>query len=478
MADPIGIQGRGRAGIFGTGSNPLAVIQQNQAAKIKRADQILEEERKNRDKLVDDFRKFNPDEVWSPFYQEINQDVQAKVRDPFYQMRNERQPIAAVQKYLDRAYGDINTKVAKINWMKDQHKEAMDTIESNDVGKFYKQSQTKRAVNDVFFNGRAARPSSEIDADQIQGVFDNPDNFDVNAISIDFMKSVPDKVNQKYTEEWGKYGQQYDVQETKTKIGIQTIIGPDGRETVVLDKRTGLPKIGMTDEVYIQAMQNPYLSKVVEKYVPDGDQQKEKEFLTGLLEGLDPASIQSRPQMGFRKPEDEIRYSAYGRGFRMPIADLEDRDSRLEKIVNDGRPELLEGLSDPNSDNQAYYANKDGQPIKPGQKPEMIVLARVGTAETEEGIPFSEMSPEQRIDYFMKEVTKGRILKENKIPIATAEDKRRAKIAMSLRLDKMDGKRSIGEEYSNFVEAKYQDQITKNKGKAAPKFDFSKYEKK
>lgn len=463
MADPVGIQGKGRAGIFGNAINPLQVTLQYQAGRQKRADMLLDEERKQRDALVDDLRKFNPDKVWEPFFSEVNDYVQTNVRDRFHQLRGQGVPITSIDRDLQARKGDANTLVNKINWLKSQHQEAMDTIDSNDVGKFYKNSQTKRALNDIYFNGRVAKPSSEIDASKIQDVFDNVDNMDLNAVSIEFMKYLPDKVNQKYTQEWGKYGQNYDIQETTTKLGHQKVIGPDGRASTVLDIRTGLPKISMTDEVYLQAMENPYLSKAVEKYAPGNDIQKQKDLLTKLLEGLDPNSVQSRPQMGHRTPDEERRYSAYGSSFRLPIADLEDRDSRLEKIVSENRPELLAGVNDPNSDNQTYYGDALGNPIKAGGKPSTIVMARVATPEGAEEIPWTSLTPDQKMDRLFEQAAKGKIVKNEIMPIGTAEEKRKAKILMSLRLDKMDGKRSIGEEYSNFVEAKYQHQIDKNK---------------
>lgn len=477
MADPIGIQGRGRAGVFGTSINPLQVVLQNQAAQQKRADALMEEERKNRDAMVDDLRKFNPDKVWEPFYDEVNQYVQKEIRDPFYQMRMERQPISAIQRTMDRKKGDANTLVAKINWLKEQHKDAMDTLDSDDVGKYYKRNETKRAINDVFFNGRVAKPSSEINADQIQDVFDNVDNMDLNAVSVDFMKTLPDKVNQKYTEYWSKYGQNYDVTETKTKLGIQMIPGADGTMSAVLDPRTGQPKISMTDEVYLQAMENPYLSKAVEKYVPSGPAtseqtemfgaqksqiQKQKEFLTGLLEGLDPATIQSRPQQGFRRPDDEIRYNAYGRGFRTPIADLEDRYNWAEDVTKNYRPDRLEQANDPNSDNQVYYGDDKGKPIEPGQKHSTIVVAHVGVPEGE--MDMDQWSAMSTLDKVLYQEAKGRTVKKDIISIATAEGQRKAMLALNNRLDKLDPKRSIGpDEFGNFTEAKYQDQIKKNK---------------
>lgn len=472
MADPIGIQGRGRAGIFGNSLNPLQAFMQNESARQKRADAIMEDERKGRDAMVDDLRKFNPDKVWEPFHQEANDYVQSEIRDQFYRMRAERQPLTAIQRTIDRKKGDANTLVAKINWLKQQHGDAMDTLESDDVGKYYKQSQAKRKINDIFFNGRVAKPSSQINADEIQNVFDDPDNFNLHAVATDFMKSLPDKINQKYTEYWGKYGQNYDVTETKTKLGLQTTIGPDGRESVVIDPRTGQPKIGMTDEVYLQSMENPYLSKAVEKYVPSGttpaEQKaaipKQKEFLTGVLEGLDPASIQSRPQMGFRKNDNEIRYSAYGSSFKQPIADLEDRYSWAEDVTKNFRPDRLEQANDPNSDNQAYYGDKDGKPLKQGQKPETIVLARAATREPDE-TPWAELSDEQKRDRFFAQATQGKVIKEATFSLDTDEGKRKAMIALNNRLDKIDPKRSIGpDEFGRFTEAKYQHQLKNNKG--------------
>jgi hypothetical protein len=174
------------------------------------------------------------------------------------------------------------------------------------------------------------------------------------------------------------------------------------------------------------------------------------------LKGQNPVDIQNSKQLGHKYSDSDRRYFAYGSGFSHPIADLEARDERLQKIVTEPRYDLLEGVNDEKSDMTTYYADSKGKLIPPGssQKPAKIIMAYVGLPEGNEMAPdkWAAMSMTDKILY---QQAKGKVIKKKDFDLSTDEGKKRAKIAMSLRLDNIDTKRSIGEEFSNFQEAKY-----------------------
>lgn len=462
MAVPVeGIQGRGKAGIFGTATNPLHLYMQYNAGRQKRQEELEKEDRERRDAMLSDLRKFNPGKVWEPFYDEANRYIQEHVQDRYYQLRGEGKPLSFIERELQRAKGDADTLVNKINWQEKQFNEYNDRIDQEVKDGNFVPNYYQKKLNDRFFNGKYAKPSGEIAADHDE-IFDDVSGYNVPSIVERFMKSLPDMINADETEKWGKLGVTYDIQQTKDKLGLQF----DANGNVIIDPRTNRPAIAMTDEVFGMASNNPYLKKIMDASIgTDASIADQKSFMTGLLRGYNPVEVKNSVQLGHKIDKEDKRYYKFGYGFRQPIADLEDRYNRLNEIVNNNRPDLLEGLHDPNSDIQAYYADSKGNPVREGQNPAKIVLAYVGLPEG------NEMSPEKweamsLTDKILYQQARGKVLKKTQFDISTEENKRKARIAMSNRLDKIHAKTSIGEEYSNFEEAMRKEQSKSQKKKS------------
>jgi len=362
--EAIGIQASGQAGVFGNAINPLQVYMQQNANKQKRLDDQLKDDREQRDALISDLRKFNPDKVWEPFYEEVNEYVQKNVRDFANGALQRGAPVAAIDPYLEKRKGEANTLVNKINWLKKNYQDMGKMIDDDP---YLIKKQAHSTLNDHFFNGRQAKRSNEIgDTDQLQSqIFDNPDNYDVNKVVVDFMKSLPTKVTQQWTEYWGQLGKEYNVQETETKLGFQY----DAKGDVVLDQRTGQPKISMTDEVFTQALQNPYLKNVVGKYVGDQPQEVQREYLTKILEGQDPRSIKNRPQLGFKFTQQDKWSTGKWTGFsgRVNPERVVERFENNESIVNGFRPDILANTFSPFKDQEVFYVDAKGNEIRSSQ---------------------------------------------------------------------------------------------------------------
>jgi len=448
-----GLQGRGKAGVFGGSVNPINIYLAHQANQQRLQGLKAKDEADQRDKVVDDLRKFNPDKVWEPFYDEVNRHVQTNVRDKFFDLKEKGLPISAITRVLEKEKGDANTLVAKINWQKAQWEDHNDRIDQEVKDNNFIPGYYNKKLNDQFFNGKYAKPSAEIDTSNLDGIYKDSKGYNVASIVNRFMDSLPDQINAHETEVWGKLGITYDIQKTKDKLGLQM----DANGNVVLDPRTGKPAIAMTDEVFLMAKSNPYLKQIVDDNLGENAPlPQQREFLTQLLKGQNPVDIQNSKQLGHKIDKEDRRYFAYGSGFRNQIADLEDRDSRLQKIVTEPRYDLLEGVNDEKSDLTTYYADEKGNPIKPGtnKKPSSIVMAYVGIPEGSE-MDLDKWSKMDRMDQLFYQQAKGKVVKNKVFDLSTDEGKKRAKIAMSLRLDNIDPKRSIGEEFSNFQEAKY-----------------------
>lgn len=358
MAIAEGIQASGQAGVFGNAINPLQVYMQQNANKQKRPDDQLKYDREQRDTLISDLRKFNPDKVWDPFYQEVNEYVQNNVRDFANGALQKGAPVSAINPYLERRKGDANTLVSKINWLKSTYEQGAKGYDDDD---YIDQDKALSEWNDVFFEGGKARKSYEIkDPDKRrQEIANNPDNYLIDKVVVDFMKTLPTKVTQQWSEYWGQLGQQYNVQETQTKLGFQY----DDKGQVILDERTGQPKISMTDEVFTQSMQNKYLRNIVDKYVGvDQPKEAKREYLTKLLEGQDPRTIKNRPQFGFKLTKED-KWTRGGFSGRVNPDNVIERFDNNEAIVNGFRPDILANTYSPFEDQEVKYVDAKGKAI-------------------------------------------------------------------------------------------------------------------
>lgn len=454
MAAEEGIVGRGQAGIFGGSVNPLQVYMQHTANRQRNRQLMYEEERKKRDSLIDDMRKFNPDKVWEPFYDESNRFIQQHVKDYTTQALNAGLPASRVSAEADKRKGEALTLINKINWQKSQFDELGNRIDKDE---YLDPSYYHQKKNDFFFNGMRAKPVNDIDTSKAEDIFKDSKGYRVDKIVKDFMTGLPNKINQHYTMYWDQLGQNYDIQETGTKLGLQYAdkLGPDGKPTsaVVIDPRTGQPKISMTDDVFTQALGNNYLMNIVNDNLgPDASMNAKRAYLTGLLEGADPKQIKAQPRVGHKLDESDKFYHAFqgGAGYRTHPDDLNNRDELLDRVADGKGEDVLGYFGEATKDVKATY-DKDAK-----GKPTAVTITYpsyvAGTKHLSDE-EFQALSQSAKIEY-LNNLSKSKSIQTSTYPIATPEDRRKMKIALSQRMDEIDKKRSIGQEYVNYINEK------------------------
>ncbi len=444
-----GAASRGKAGVFGSSINPLQLFLQQGANRERQKYLQAERQRKDRDLFISDIEKHSPAKVRDPFFEEIQGRAQ-QIRDKSYALLDQGYNKEAITRMVGKDWGDLDTEVSRANMKMDTFDQFRAELKENK--KFYL-PETESRLNDIWFEGNRARPINDINTDNARPqVFENPDLFNVNNIAVEFMKSLPEKVNQYYTDMWNPLGQQYNVQETKTKLGFQYARNPQtGQDEIVIDERTGQPKISMTPDVYIQAVQNPYLSKLVERDLPKGTVEQKKQYLTAILEGQDPKDIKNRPQLGFKTDQADRRYYIFGKGgygYRFPEADLKDRDATLDRAVKGQGEDVLAYFGEATKDVKASYGkDKTGKFIQityPSTNPQFVEKPQ----EEVDKMSDAEKSAYLTSRYATKEI------KTSKYPINNENEQRAAKIALSQRMDEIDKKRSIGEDYMRYVDDK------------------------
>lgn len=443
MAQAEGIQARGQAGVFGGSVNPLQVYLQQGANRQRREQQLYEEERKKRDDLIGDLRKFNPEKVWEPFYDELNQYVQKNVRDYAYGALDKGVPVSQINAQLDRRQGEATTFANKINWLKSQHADIGGRI---DKDQYLDPNYYHSKLNDMFFNGRNAKPVNEIDTNNAEAMFDDSKGYRFQNVINDFLKGLPQKINEHYTSYFDQLGKMYNIEETGTKLGLQYT--PDGK--VIIDPRTQQPKISMTDDVYTQALGNKYLTNILKDNLPpNASDAEKKDYLTQIMAGADPTMIKNRPMVGHKIDQADKRYYHFGgAGYKTQLADLNQRDELLDRAVSGKGEDILSYFGEATKDVKAHYETRGGKKSIIISYPSYIEGVKKLSEEELAALPDAK-----KVEYYQA-LNKSKSIQQSTYPINTEDERRAAKVALSQRMDQIHTKSSIGEEYPTYLNEK------------------------
>lgn len=429
---------------------------QNKAAKAKEADEQWKKTNEvldYADKFGLDISKF--DELNRGLADETNIKLRQGTRQYLQQNPND---FNGAKQYAAKTADELKVKVSEYNaW-----KATLDDLGKKVQDGYSKGIYNKGAVESVralYLNPDGSlkanrNPDGTLNDWDIRNsmkdahrILDNPAIYDEEGTLKSWVGTLDEQATQFITKLSGGPGRTMDEIEQTVKSGLQYMKAPDGSLKIDDD---GNPIPVINEFTLKMAMMNPEARTVIDAYGGPTKESKIAYLQDKITPQMDKVAIDRQVIKGNAIPQEDKFYYAYGSGFRTPIADLEARDERLEKIVTNNRPDLLSGLSDPSSDLKAFYANSDGKPLNSGEKPQSIVLVHVGRSEKESGVV-----DETSLASVLNAMRNSSLdIKPEVYPIGDAEKNRKAKIAMSLRLDKVDSKRAIGEEYSNFVEAK------------------------
>lgn len=437
----------GRAGVYGGSINPLQLyIQQGLGRKREQA-QAQQQLVKQRDDLIADLRKFNPDKVWEPFYDEVNRYVQENVRNRTYQGLEAGVPISRLNQELDKTKGDANTLVNKINWMKTEYEGMNKRIDEDE---YLNQDYYRSQLNQRYFNGMNAKPVAEIDTKGMENMFKDSKGYKVDKIVTDFVKDLPTNITEYNKEYFDQLGQMFDIQTLETKLGLER----DAKGNLVVDPRTLQPKVKMTDDVYIQALLNERLVNIMnDNLPPTASHEEKKAFLTELMAGKDPRTIRNTPRVGHKFGTGDSRFSLGGYGFTQSRDTLEGRDEVLERVVK-GHEDALAYFGEINKDLKAEFSPDKKKIIISFPSYEIDILS-----DEEE----AKLSPTERSQYRLNR-KKSKVVSTKEYDISTPEKARAAKIQLSQRMDDIDPKRAIGQEYIQYVDAKRKESAKKKGG--------------
>jgi hypothetical protein len=446
MATPVeGIQGQGLAGVWHNTPDfwRMAAGQRQDQAAAQRA---LENEKKLRDQLIDENRKFAPDKVWEPFYAEVQDHAHENVQRFTLDNLAARVPPNQFEAERLRRIGENKKLVNKINYYKDIHETMSKKIsdDKNLVPQYYDSK-----LNDYFFNGRQAKHSDDINVDGIENIFNDSKGYNMSAVASSFMKDLPQQLTEKYRKISSDLGEQFDISTIKSKLGVET--NSDG--SVRLDPRTGLPQIKLTDDVTMSALDNPYLRNYVidnlgaDAMKPHADLEPVKKLLAPILTPYDQRAIQSEHRNGFKYTEDDKSARS---GYSVPEANVAERYDTLYRITHEHDPELLASLLPGLEDVNVGY-----QIFAPGESkkaPPRIVLSYPNKQFDKNAIATDNESDPKARDANPKVRTKT-------LSLQTEEDRQAAMEFLNTMLDdKLPTKQKIGENLTNYRKRKRKEQ--------------------
>ncbi len=427
----IGSQARGHAGVFNQTPDFWRFAAMNQHKEVQRQ-KLLEDERKLRDELVKENSKFAPGKVWEPFYGEVEDYIQSNVRDFVFSAREKGIPMNRVQPELARRQGEARKLENKINHYRDVHTDLSDKIEAEEKQGFFQRGYYTSKLNDYFFNGRQARRADEINTEGIEDIMNDSKGYNLSVIGADFMKNLAPQLTEKYRRISSDLGEQFDVNIVKSKLGV--MMKADG--TPDIDPISGQPKIQMTDDVAMMAMENPYLRNFVfDNLGENPDKEKVKNLLRPILAPYDPLSVQNQRRQGHKYTADD---KANRTGYTVPEQVISERYDTLYRITHEHDPELLTsllpGLEDVNIGYEVYG------PGESKKAPPRIVVSFANKQ-------FDKAQPED---------PKNNPKMSRKTLRLDTEENRQAAMEFlnTIMDDKLDAKQRIGENFTNYRKRK------------------------
>ena len=429
-----GKEALGNATILGGRIDPLQVFAQ-QIQQGQRNQAALEaQKKKDRDAVMDYADKFSGNTKFDQLNQRFGDAIESELRAPVRQVL-ESGDIRKADMIARKMQAHLDSRRREYDAWKSTYDEASKIVEDNiKTGRYV--PDAKSVIRDTLFDNLGnLKPDNDIRAGmaQLQTIVDHPNNLNTSWVAQNFVKTLPERITQHYTKVYNDLGQAYDVQENKTKLGLQM----DANGNVILDEKTGQPKVSMTDDVYIQALQDQDINKLIQRDIPNATTEQKKQYVTNLLEGLDPKEVKNKPQLGFKTPEKYKRFSMSfgGSGYSVSEDDLKVRDTLLDRAVSGEGKDIIAYFDKPGSNDKFSYAvNPTIDGVKTNGK-----YIKVAYSDSE---------------FDLKAGKTVKVPKEDFIPINTGEQKRAAKVQLSARMDQIEKKTSVGEDYPRYVNEK------------------------
>lgn len=432
-----GIQGEGYASVWDNKlSNDFwryAGVKRQDAAN---AAKLLDDEKKRRDKTIDDNLKFSPDKTWEPFYGEVADIVNRELRGGTVDLLNRGASSDQIQRYQWDKQAKANTYAAKSREYQNQFNNLHDLRTQGEKSGYYKPGYYSTPINDIVYSGRQAKYLDDIDFTGSENIFNDSRGYNMSAIASDFMKSLPQQMTEKYRKQFSDLGEGFDITRIKSKIPV--ILDKDGQPMV--DPRTGQMMYRMTDDLVGAALENPYIRNYVidnlgeDVLKPNSNLEPVKNLLAPILTPYDQRAVEKEHKQGFKYSEgDRIG----GGGYTLPEPVIADRYDTLYRITHGYEKDLVSSIL-PAMENVSIKYDILG-PGESKKSPGRLVVS-YPNKEYEKGKDESETNPR----YI-----------EKKLDLSSEDGRQEAMEYLNSLLDKkLPAKQKIGENFTTYRKKK------------------------
>lgn len=265
------------AAILPSSNRPLAHYMQNkQQQQMNEAMQQrqMAEARKERNKNLNELLEFAPDKYWDPYHEEITNATNKMVVNFATDHLNKGGAWDNIefQKQLKANQDYVNLLANKSRLGQERFTEVMKEIEGNE---YIDQDKARAMLHDMVYSADGKTLNVEtLEPRKFSDVLTNPEVININSVARDFVKGLPEHVQEYAKIMNDKLGGSF---VEANKITGKMLVRDENGD-IVTDNE-GNPVINLTDEVFKLANQDPHIKTFLSQYPED----QRKNVLTGYL---------------------------------------------------------------------------------------------------------------------------------------------------------------------------------------------------
>lgn len=452
MAD-VGLEGKGKAGVFGSSINPLSLYLQYAGQRERNKAAMAAQQKAERDKAMDYLDEYNKTSKFNEVNFRVADNIQAKVRDPYVKGLEAGISPIILKNQAAKAKGEIEAYIEETNGWKTKLDELEKTVKADPIR--YKTGYGEgalSAIRDIYKNPDGTLKSDE----DIRNGIANADSmlFDPKLLNTEgvvktFVEKLPEQSRVLLSKSYSAMGYLPDEIETMVKSGLTYEMEKDpatGQMRPALDDDL-LPKVVVDEKLYRMAKADPYMNSLMT--AASSNKEEQMEWLRRNVRGQgDKVSVNRQVISGKKLDTDnDPRNVAFGINFGFDTSRIESRRDWLEKATSGNRPDLLKGIGNITKDIKANYSP---------DKKKIIV-------EFPSGLEDPNIINNPNLAGIM--ISPGKAKGTYELDISTPQAQRAARIALSEIVDSQlrDTKQAIGTD--NYV--RYEEAYSKSKQKGA-----------
>lgn len=393
---PVGRAAKGKAGVFGSSINPLAVYMQYAGQRQRNKAALEQQYKASRDKYLEDQNKWNPKGAWEDMYEPVSQLVTSgRNRTIDLIERNGGVVDSRIKKDANEWQGYVDEVANKTMALKKIYESAYKEIDENPI---MDKQYAKSKLNDRKDQWKGALMNGTSIDDKIEDIYSDPKAYNINAVLKAFVDTMEEQVTEIFGKTTGPNGEYLTKTELTSKLPYETVINPKTGTTDWKRDKHGRKVLKEDDDnLLILARNNVPLNLIMEEAVGT-DEAKQRQWLRDNVPGFDKTKQTGDIKTGFRNNDDS------GRGGVDPGSSIvgsgDNSLKSFDKIGFDkkiGFDSISFGYSSPTS--IPFSTTQGGAPDKTGTFSGLRTNPSTGKKEMEFVVPKQFSPGEKEIKY-------------------------------------------------------------------------------